>query len=231
MLKKNRLLAITAAAFALENDVQDGKLFRERERVIYARLSDLSQLSNAASVDSQEQWQIKLPKTDNNSTKGTIRVRRVMPMKICGTMVMHSKPSINSNQYVMTVKAERTADDRLEVPLPASEDMFNLFRLLAENGMYKHRFHFPIDGTELVFEVDAFPKTDGTGYHEWVKIDLELKDVTVDIPELPFKVEEVIYDTTEDPEQKKKIRELYETIFLSKNQTLSPLSGPDSSLC
>lgn len=230
MLKKNRLLAITAAAFALENDVQDGKLFRERERVIYARLSDFSQLNNAVSVDSQEQWQVKLPKTNNNSAKGTIRVRKVIPLSKTDKGFEFTATGVDSTQYVMTVKAERKADDRLEVPLPASKDMFDLFKLLAENGMYKHRFHFPIDGTELVFEVDVYPKEDGT-YNNWVKIDLELKDVSVDIPELPFKVEEIIYDTTEDPEQKKKINELYETIFLSKNKTLSPLSSPDSSLC
>jgi hypothetical protein len=221
MLKKNRLLAITAAMIAMESDVENGKLFRERERVIYARLTDLNELSNATSVDSQEQWQIKLPKTENNAAKGTIRVRKVMPLMITDAGIMHRKPTDDSTQYVITVKTERKADDRLEVPLPASEDMFNLFKLLAENGMHKHRFHFPIEGTELVFEVDAFPKVDGVGYHDWVKIDLELKDITVDIPELPFKTLELIYDNTQDPEQKKKISELYDTIFLKKNPSLS----------
>lgn len=225
MLKKNRLLAITAAMIAMESDVENGKLFRERERVIYARLSDLNQLNDAISADSQEQWQIKIPKTENNSAKGSIRVRRVLPLVKDGEqfkaqLLPKTMGTPDPFQYVLTVKAERQADDRLEVPIPATSAMFNLFKSLAENGMIKHRYHFPIDDTGLVFEVDVFMKEDGT-YHEWVKIDLELKDISVDIPLLPFKVEEVIYDNTQDDKEKKRIRELYETIFLKKNSATS----------
>jgi hypothetical protein len=219
MSKKNQLLAIMSLEIGMEEDVQDGKLFRERERVIYAKLSDLSELNNAVSVDSQEQWQIKLPKTDKNAAKGTMRVRKIIPLTKTDKGFELTDTNEDSVQYVITVKAERKADDRAEVPLPASKDMFDLFKLLAENGMCKHRFHFPINGTELVFEVDVYLKEDGT-YYEWVKIDLEFKDVPVDIPELPLKTSELIYDTTQDPEQKKKISELYETIFLKKNPTL-----------
>lgn len=223
MLKKNSLLAITATLLAMESDVENGKLFRERERVIYAKLSDFGQLNNAVSADFQEQWMIKIPKTERNSAKGSIRVRKILPLvkdgeQFKGQQLPKTIGAPDPFQYVLTVKSERQADDRLEVPAPVTRDMFNLFSYLAENGMIKDRYHFPIEGTELVFEVDAFRKEDGS-YHDWVKIDLELKDITVDTPPLPFKTEEIIYDNTKDPEQKKKISELYETIFLTKNIT------------
>jgi CYTH domain-containing protein len=206
---------------AMESDVQDGKLFVERERVIYAKISDLNQLNDAASADSQVQWQIRIPKTENNSAKGTIRVRKVVPMnKRDNHFVKDLSENGDMTQYVLTTKVERQATDRREVPVPVTRDMFDLFSVLADNGMTKDRYHFPIYDTELVFEVDVFLKEDGT-YYEWVKIDLELVDIETEIPPLPFKVEEVIYDNTKNENEKKRIRELYDTIFLSKNSSLS----------
>ncbi len=212
---KNRLIGY----ISMEADVQDGKLFRERERVIYARLGDMSVLGKAESADHQEQWTIKLPKTENNSAKGQIRVRKVIPMvkSTDGEKFELSHRDGDDAQYVLTTKAEKAADDRLEVPAPVTKDMFELFRLLAENGMIKDRYHFPIENG-LVFEVDVYLKEDGS-YHEWVKIDLELKDISVDIPELPFSVEEMILDKTQDSAEKSKITDLYETVFLTKNNS------------
>lgn len=209
---KNRLLAITSNAVAMEADVENGKLFNEREKVIYAKLKDISSLQGAESVDAQEQWMIKLPKTEKNAAKGQIRVRKIMPMvkTVDGYEIeRHANP-----QYVQTTKAERDAEDRLEVPIPVTKDQFDLFKLLAENGMIKHRFHFPVEGSDLVFEVDAFLNEDGT-YNEWVKIDLE---GAKEIPELPFEVSEKILGSTKDEAEKKKITELYETVFLSVNE-------------
>lgn len=218
-MKKNRLFSV----ISMEEDVQDGKLFRERERVIYARLKDMTVLNKAAKADSQEQWMIKIAKTNNNASKGQIRVRKVIPLEKTENGFNTNIVNDNKNniQYVLTAKAERSADDRLEVPTPVTKDMFDLFKLLADNGMIKDRYHFPIEGTDLVFEVDAYTKAEG-GYHEWVKIDLELKDVMVDTPPLPFEVEEQILNTTEDKEEKKKISELYETVFFTKNNSVLP---------
>lgn len=210
-LRNNRLMAIVGTGVALEEDVQDGKLFREREKVFYVRVTDTDQLSGAASRDSQEQWTVKIPKTEGNAAKGNIRVRKVVGGND------GAEP-----QYVLTTKAERNSEDRLEVPAPVTEDMFKLFRQLADTGMIKDRYSFPVEGTDLVFEVDMFLDTskaeaDHTPYHQWAKIDLELKDFNGEIPELPIKVEEVIPGDTTDPEQRAKITELYETVFLTKN--------------
>jgi hypothetical protein len=219
MSKKNQLLAIMSSGLGMEEDVQDGKLFRERERVIYARLKDLSVLQNAVRADSQEQWMIRVSKTENNVTKGQIRVRKIMPMFKNGDDNYHTGEDKSKAQYVLTAKAEKTIDDRFEVPTPVTSDMFDLFKQLADNGMIKDRFHFPIEGTDLVFEVDAYPKNDGS-YHNWVKIDLEFGETIIDTPPLPFEVEEQILNTTEDKDEKRKISELYETIFFSKANTL-----------
>lgn len=212
---KNRLLAITGSALAMEADVDNGKLHHEQEKVIYARLEDLSVLHNAETVDAQEQWMIKLKKSDKNAAKGQIRVRKVIPMTKGDNGFEIKNADSDRVQYVLTAKAERSAEDRLEVPSPVTKDMFDVFKLVADNGMLKHRFHFPVDGG-LVFEVDAFPKEDGT-YHEWVKIDLELKDINTEIPELPFEAAEKIFGDSKDEAEQKKIWELYETIFLSAN--------------
>jgi hypothetical protein len=218
MSKKNQLLAIMSSGISMEEDVQDGKLFRERERVIYARLKDLSVLQNAVRADSQEQWMIRVSKTENNVAKGQIRVRKVIPLiKVDG--VFNGRIKADNAQYVLTAKAEHKTDDRSEVPTPVTRDMFDLFKQLADNGMIKDRFHFPIEGTDLVFEVDAYPKNDGS-YHNWVKIDLEFGDTIIDTPPLPFEVEEQILNTTEDKDEKRRISELYETIFFSKANSL-----------
>lgn len=211
-LRKNALMTyLQQASVSMEADVQDGKLFRERERVIYARLKDVSDLHKAASADFQEQWSIKQSKTEDNQAKGQVRVRKIIQMVKEGEQYVVPSSGEDAAQYVLTAKAEKQADDRLEVPAPVTKDMFELFKLLASGGMIKHRFHFPLED-DLVFEVDAFLNKRGE-YHDWVKIDLEMKDKLVDLPELPFEVSEKIFDTTSDASEKKKIGELYENVF------------------
>lgn len=198
------------ARLAMEADVQDGKTFAERERVLYARLKDFVVLSQlATSIDRQEQWDVKVAKSAKNLSKGCIRVRKVV--------AVDDKRKGEPVQYVHNTKTEENPHSRKEVPLPATEDAFNNHKLLADSGMLKDRFHIPAKGTDLIFEVDVFFKEDGT-FQEWVKIDIEMKDIETDLPPLPFEVEEIIYDTTTDPSLKAKIDLLYETVFIRKNK-------------
>jgi CYTH domain-containing protein len=184
-------------------DIADGKAIREKEVELYVYLEDLSALNKAASMDHQEQWAVKVEKTDKNA-KGSIRVRKVV------------SGGDKSIQYVLTAKADIDTGDRMEVPTPVTEDMFNVFKTIATSGMVKDRYYFPIEGTNLTWEVDVFFDEKGN-YHNWLKIDLE--NCGGKAPPLPFVVSERIDGQTEDPAEREKIRELYSKYFLSSQAT------------
>lgn len=193
-------------------EASDGKAIREIEHTIYARLTDQSQLKKASSMEKHEQWEIKISKSDLNAGKGGIRVRK--------TEVGDGAP-----EYVLTTKVvANDAGDKIELPIPTNEDNFQQIKFLAERGMIKHRYHFPVVGTELVWEVDMFPKQDGEGYHEWCKIDLEVNDRETPIPELPLNFEEVImpkgYGRQDDAVAEEQITKIYDQCFLARNPFL-----------
>jgi hypothetical protein len=149
---------------------------------------------------------LKFEKTDKNAAMGQVRVRKIEPVRPFGEV-----------QYVLTAKMVMGQGDRLEVPVPCTVDMFDLIKRGAEMGMVKDRYHFPVEGTSLVYEVDMFILADGT-YAPWAKIDLE--GCTGEMPPLPIKVDERIDGRTTDPVLKAKIRELYERYFLASNHFL-----------
>ena len=182
------LLMLMAHSIAMEKDVEDGKTFVEKERVIYARISDFEQLKKAKSADHQEQWGLKIPKGRENFAEGQVRVRAVTPLALSQDEAA-PRPTEGA-QYVFTVKAKQGMGQNLETPIPATADAFDIFKRICDNGMIKDRYHFPVEGTSLVYEVDAFLKADGS-YHEWVKIDLETKDMDAELPPLPIAVEEI----------------------------------------
>ncbi len=189
-------------------DVANGQTVREREIETYVRISDFDQLSHCKSIDRQEQWQIKIAKTAANTGALQFRVRKIE------TLLYKS-----DIQYVMTSKLALGRGDRLEVSVPASYDLFNLFKHGADQGMVKDRYHFPVEGTNLVYEVDMFILSDGS-YAPWAKIDLE--NCTGEMPPLPIKVEDRIDGRTEDPMLRARISDLYDKYFLSKNPFLEP---------
>lgn len=193
-------------------EASDGKAIREIEHTIYARLSDQSQLKKATSMEKHEQWEIKISKSELNAGKGGIRVRK--------TEVEGGTP-----EYVLTTKVvANAAGDKIELPIPTNEDNFQQIKFLSERGMIKHRYHFPVVGTDLVWEVDMFPKQDGEGYHDWCKIDLEVQDRETPIPELPLNFEEVImpkgYGRQDDAVAEEQITKLYDQCFLARNPFL-----------
>lgn len=195
-------------------EISDGKAFREIEHTFYARLANPGDLAKASSQEHQEQWELKFPKTDKNGGSGTVRIRKTIP-----------KGGVP--EFVLTTKTMASRDgDRIEVPVPTTEPMFKQFQLMCENGMVKDRYHFPIEGTDLVWEVDMFLKPGGHigvgPYEDWCKIDLEVKDRSAAIPPLPFETEELITAPfgKRTEEEESKIREMYDTIFCRKNTHL-----------
>lgn len=193
----------------MEEDTS-GKAQKEIEHIVYGRLTDFAQLSNAASRESQEQWQVKMVKSDKNAGEGAIRVRK--------SQIDGADPN-----YYLTLKT-RAKVGNLESTLSCGEDMFTMMKFLADFGMVKDRYRFPVPNTELVWEVDVFKKPDGT-YHDWVKIDLEVEDLSAPLPELPLKFADVIMPADLEGQDKEKhnatLDVLYNSVFKTPNSFLN----------
>lgn len=192
-------------------EAKDGKAVREKEHVVYGRLPDMNDLKKASGMEHQEQWQIKVDKTEKNAAKGRIRVRKTVTKD-------------GAVEYVNTTKVEvgeTASGDNIEVPIPTTEGNFLQFRFLAEEGMIKDRYFFPVPDSDLVWEVDVFKKPNGE-YYDWVKLDLEVDDLSAPIPPLPLPLEDVIAakygDRTEAEEAR--VSALYANEFISKNPHL-----------
>jgi hypothetical protein len=199
------------------NEAEDvsGRTSAEIERVIYVRVKDFAWLERAAGAERQEQWTIKVPKTESNAGAGSVRVRKSINLREPGAAV----------SYVLTSKLEiGNKGSCAETPEQSSLDQFNIFKYLADKGMLKDRYSFNIEGSDLNWEVDCFPKP-GEMYHDWVKIDLESWPRGKELPALPMEFTEMLdgSEGMQSPESAEKIGQLYETIFLTKN-TNQPLS-------
>lgn len=195
------------ASIALEEDAT-GVAAVETEHVFYVYITDFKQLDKAASKIHQEQWEIKVPRTDKNATSGGIRVRLV-------------QEGDGPKQYCLTSKVVINAEgDKDEVTTETTADMFVHFAFLSQGGMIKDRYTFPIDGSDLVWEVDMFLKPDGS-YHNWAKIDLEVPDRNAPIPEqFPVSFSQIISGdaSRRNEAESRKISELYSQFFLTPNQ-------------
>ena len=197
---------------ALE-EISNGVAFKEIEHTFYGRISDMKDLELAASSEHQEQWQLRIPKTAENAGSGGIRVRKTIPSG--GSEV----------QYVLTTKLKSGDEgDQIEVPIPTTEDNFEQFKKLSTDGMIKDRYFFPVPDSELVWEIDMFflPGR-GAGskeYYDFCKIDLEVKDRSAPIPELPIHFTELItakFGDRTDAEEAR-VNALYHNEFVAKNQ-------------
>lgn len=189
-----------AGVLAVEAEAADGKVTQEIEHMFYAKVTAPETLLNALCVEIQEQWGLWVDKTDKNAGSGSNRVRKTITKQI----VNGEFDNVNSaTSYVMTTKLKRNDGSALEIASQSSEDGLKAFRLLADSGMIKHRYRFPIPGTELTWEVDAFIEPGeskySTKYVGWVKIDLEVKDINQPIPALPDGFTDMFDSKIENP--------------------------------
>ena len=194
------------------------KTILEQEYVFYVRITNFKQLENAAHAEKHEQWQIKIPSTDENAGSGSIRARKVTSAD--GTI-----------SYELTTKS-KTKKGNIETTIPTTEENFTQIAFMADSGMRKDRYTFPVENTDLKFEIDVYP--DGkAGYYTWAKIDLEVKSPLSSFPELPIQVEEIITpQDAETPEGQEEVSRLFDTFFLLKNKykDLSPSLKPDGAV-
>lgn len=146
----------------------------EHEVAIYGKIGDFDGLQTADSKESHEQWEIKVP-------KGRVRVRKTAKDGLAPTFSLTFKTKtvsmgINGNE-------EKTFD--------ISEEMFQSFKALSDQGMIKDRYLFPVNMVQVSnasgvqdihipdmnYEVDVFYSLDHDGnksYKPWAKVDLEL---------------------------------------------------------
>jgi CYTH domain-containing protein len=195
---------------ALE-EASDGRAHRECEHTFYGRIEDFSVLDQAASMEHHEQWEVRVPKTEANGGKGRFRVRK--------TIIDGKVP-----EYVLTCKTKiGDTGDELEVSVPTTEPMFEQFKLMSEQGMIKDRYHFPVEGSDLVWEVDMFylpgAEVGSRKYFSWCKIDLEVDNRNTPIPGLPFEFAEIIMaeEGNRTADEEAQVRRLYDTEFNTRN--------------
>lgn len=200
--------------------IADGESRIERELVYHAILEDLSFLEQAIKKEKQEQWEIKIEKTEpsivpRNLAGGRMRVR-----------------NINDGEKYIFCSKTKDKDHQAEVELESTEDQFLQFVSMSTGGMLKTRYYFPIDGTEgsfpegefdgkLVWEIDVFKSHPAAeDVVEWVKIDLELpENWNKEIPTFPFPTKQLI--TSQYPnrpeEEEAIVSKLYDVDFMMRH--------------
>jgi hypothetical protein len=199
---------------ALE-EIADGQARSEVEHTLYARVTDFNFLNNAAGMEHQEQWEIKLPKTPGNAGSLRMRVRKVV------------KPGQNAEFFLTLKTVDPRNQGNLESTLPCTDAMFTQFKIGSEKGMIKDRYFFPVnDGSGKVYEVDMFFK-DGAqpgskDYYDWCKIDLEVQSLDEPLPPLPQGFTDIIsapFGKRSEADEAR-VTSLYHNEFTAKNQYL-----------
>lgn len=160
---------------ALE-EIVTGRRRADKEYTFYGRLVDPSQLEQATSKEEQEQWSVNVAKVPENGAAGQIRVRQ--------TIKDGGEP-----EYTQVVKKKGVDED---VGVPITKDFFEAIKELSDFGMVKTRFIIPIEGSPNEWHIDLYPKPDGSGFYDWVKVDLELESFADDLPTMPVRLEEMI---------------------------------------
>lgn len=176
---------------------------QEIELVHYYKLRDFGQLLAAAEIVEQEQWELKIPKTEGNLFAGTFRVRKERG---------RGEPNWFYTATTKTVVPGKAGKE--EKTREIDESFFNTIKGMATKGMYKLRCTFPIPGTAntwpagtnnyndaLCWQIDVFTPVGDTvdsdsnapgKFFGWVKVDLESPTQLTTIPEFPLDFERAI---------------------------------------
>lgn len=204
-MRSFRSNAFSGLTVSTEAETTDGKVSQEIEYMFYAKVSSPEALMKAACVEIQEQWGLWTDKTDKNAGSGSNRVRKTITKPIVNGEFDNEN---STTQYVLTTKLTRADGSRLEIPVEASEGGLKAFRILAESGMIKHRYRFPVPDSDLCWEVDMFVEPGesmySTKYVGWAKIDLEVPNKDTPIPKLPEGFSDMFDSKVDSPTDEQK---------------------------
>lgn len=201
MNRRFRFLSIST------EDDSSGKAELEIEKVFYAKLLNRSLLSQAREVVHHEQWELKIPKADNNACSGRMRIRKI------------TKPN-QEPEYILAIKTKHFLGGETEVGNPSSEDAFKQFKAMSSRGMVKTRYVFDIPNMKEKWEIDTFDYPDGTPC-DWCKVDLELKSQIKNLPPFPVGLlddKTIISNDDQQINARMQIQELYDKVFIRKNE-------------
>lgn len=207
MLSKHNALWVQPTAVDVSLSLEDGAgSGREIERVYYARLSDVSQLSRAQRSETHFQWERRVY-NKAGEVIGTERSREID----------------DGEHYEYTIKVRDGQPGVDEHTLGSSKEMHQVMRQLAERGLSKIRYCFPVktnaagESIDLVWEIDAFVLPDGS-LDPWVKVDLEVPSADIVAPSFPLRVDDIIdnsFDQTVPSDRMKIIDNLYQRVLRS----------------
>lgn len=178
------------------NSMESNDALEEIEYIFFLKLEDFDQLKNAKSKEFQEQWSV-LFKDDRGLLENVVRVRHTT--------------STEDDRYVLTSKVNiASLDGKWELEQPVERFHFDELKQVAKEGLIKERYFFPVDGTDLTFEVDVFYNNEGVPF-EWVKVDLEVERRLGKLPDLPITYVEAILEQPEEYSEKQKtfVRNLF----------------------
>jgi hypothetical protein len=159
-------------SISLEDDA-NGEVQQEIEYAFFARVENWDWLEQAASQEKQEQWESYRDRGEGAFAQCRVR-------------------AIDDKTFHMCVKTKTPGElGKKEVEQVCTKDFFEQYRFFADKGLNKTRYFFPIEGTDLKWEVDVYTTQSGER-HPWLKIDLEVKSADTKLPQFPFPLKEVI---------------------------------------
>lgn len=168
----------------------------EIEHTVYAKVDNFDFLENFKAPIKQEQWGLK---GEVNGVVFQVRSRKEL--------------STEGVLYTIATKIDIPGIDGVwELEKDVDIEHFIQIKELSEKGMIKDRYCVPINGTDMIWEIDIFYDTNGTRV-PWVKLDLEVHSRLVELPELPFDYIEFIGEQRTE-EQEKLLTDLYGKYFL-----------------
>lgn len=145
-----------------------GDKIEELEYIFFLKVRDFEQLSTAKEMEHQEQWSILFVK---HGIETSVRVRRTVKNGV-ETFILATKINVEG------VKGKWELEQKVE------REHFDKIKSMAESGMVKDRYFFPIEGSDLVWEIDVFKDHEGNQI-PWVKVDLEVPAALDRIPAFP----------------------------------------------
>ena len=125
---------------ALEDATSDKAIETELEYIVWVKLTDFKDLHKASRAVKQEQVSMLLPKTDKNLVGGVLRVRKTTD---------HD----GEVDYTLTIKQKHSGGDgqplNTEASVKVDESVYLQVAGIAESLVVKHRYYYPIEGTDL----------------------------------------------------------------------------------